>query len=404
MNNGQVQSYDFRLIRNINDRIVLNLILGNESISGADLARISGMQPSTISNILKGLKKRDLVNNLGKGESTFKGGKRPFLWEIDSNAAYAIGIDVEIGQIAVTMLGLNGEVKNKKIYKTDNIPNPEELAQHLITSVNDIISDSGVDPDKILGAGIAIAGIVNRETGEVLMTDIIPQMKFSLTNALQSKYDFPVIAENNANASAIGSKVVGTAKGEKDFMTILVKLDAHVSGIGIGLVLNGELYHGSSYCSGEVTPEYPPMYNMISRLRDQFNTGKILKKYLNKIEDLNIRMLIDAANQGDALAVHYFQLLGRMIGTSIAKHIAMINPAKVIITGDVAEVGDLILDPINEMVSYELVAISKENLNIVASKSGRYSVAVGAASIVIDEFLKIPAFNSNSISNLSTSR
>ena len=401
MDQGKVQSYDFRLIRNINDRIVLNLILENESISGADLARLSGMQPSTISNILKGLKKRDLVNNLGKGESTFKGGKRPFLWEINSSAAYALGLDVEIGQTAIALLGLNGDVKKKKIYKTNGITNPRELSQHLLRSVNDLIKDSGVDLEKILGAGIAIAGIVNRGSGEVMMTDIIPQMNFSITSALQKKYQFPVIAENNANASAIGSKVVGTARGERNFMTVLIKVDAHVSGIGIGLVLNGELYHGTNYCSGEVTPEYPPMYNMISRLRDHFNKGKILKKYLNKIEDLNIRMLIDAANKGDALAIHYFMLLGRLIGSSIAKHIAMINPARVIITGDVAEVGDIILDPIKELVSYELVSVSKESLSIVASESGRYSVAVGAASIILDEFLKVPAFTTNRIANLS---
>jgi predicted NBD/HSP70 family sugar kinase len=401
MNSDKVQSYDFRLIRNINDRIVLNLILENESISGADLARVSGMQPSTISNILKGLKRRNLINNLGKGESTFKGGKRPFLWEINSSAAYALGLDVEIGQTAISLLGLNGEVKNKKIYKANGITNPRELSQHLLRSVNDLIKESGVELEKILGAGIAIAGIVNRGTGEVMMTDIIPQMNFSITSALQKKYQFPVIAENNANASAIGSKVVGTARGEKNFMTVLIKVDAHVSGIGIGLVLNGELYHGTNYCSGEITPEYPPMYNMISRLRDQFNKGKILKKYLNKIEDLNIRMLIDAANQGDALAVHYFMLLGRLIGSSISKHIAMINPARVIITGDVAEVGDIILDPIKELVSYDLVSVNKQSLSIVASKSGRYSVAVGAASIILDEFLKVPAFTTNRIENLS---
>jgi len=401
MNLSTVQSYDFRLIRNINERIVLNLILENETISGADLARLSGMQPSTISNILKGLKRRDLVKNLGKGESTFKGGKRPFLWEINSSAAYALGLDVEIGQTAIALLGLNGDVKKKKIYKTNGITNPKELSQHLLRSVADLIKDSGVELEKILGAGIAIAGIVNRGSGEVMMTDIIPQMNFSITSAMQKKYNFPVIAENNANASAIGSKVVGNAKGERNFMTVLIKVDAHVSGIGVGLVLNGELYHGTNYCSGEVTPEYPPMYNMISRLRDHFNKGKILKKYLNKIEDLNIRMLIDAANEGDALAIQYFMLLGSLIGSSISKHIAMINPARVIITGDVAEVGDLILDSIKEFVSYELVPVSKESLSIVASKSGRYSVAVGAASIILDEFLKVPAFTINRIANLS---
>jgi hypothetical protein len=67
----------------------------------------------------------------------------------------------------------------------------------------------------------------------------------------------------------------------------------------------------------------------------------------------------------------------------------------------VAEVGDIILDPIKELVSYELVSVSKESLSIVASKSGRYSVAVGAASIILDEFLKVPAFTTNRIANLS---
>lgn len=395
MKNSKVQTYDFRSIRNINDRVVLNLILENRVVSGADLARLTGMRPSTTSNIIKGLHERDLVTFLGKGESTNKGGKRPYLWEINGDSVYAIGMDVEIGQVAITMLGLNGSVKDELIYKTDKLSTPEELSDQLLESVNDLIKRTKVDEDRILGIGIAIAGIVNRDTGNVIMTDIIPHMNFSLTRALAKRYDFPIIAENNANASAIGSKIVGSARGQQDFMSVLIKVDSHVSGIGIGLVLNGELYHGNSFSSGEITAEFPPMYNMISRLRDKFSEGKILRKFENNIEDLNIRILIDSALEGDELALHYFSLLGRMIGTSIAKHIAMINPAQVIITGEIAELGDIVLDPIMKIVKYELVSASMEQLEILMSKSGSYSVAIGAASIILNEFLKVPTFKAS---------
>lgn len=397
MNSSQRQSYDFRLIRNMNDRIVLNLILENRAISGAHLARLSGMQPSTISNIIKGLSRRGLVNNLGKGKSTFKGGKRPFLWEINPDAAYSIGLDVEIGQIAITMLGLNGSTKYQKTYVNEGVGSPDDLTMQMLSCVDDVIRQSGVPVEKILGAGIAVAGIVNRETGEIMMTDIVPQLSFSLTDELQKKYHFPVIAENNANASAVGSKVVGRARDVRNFMTVLVKVDAKVAGLGIGLVLNGELYHGASYCSGEVTPEFPPIYHMISRLRGQLETGNTLKKYSDKLEDLTIHMLMDAAREGDELAIHYFDRLGRLIGNSISKQVGLINPSRVIITGDIAEVGDLILPQLTETIAFDLVSYSREDLNIVVSRSGRYSVAVGAASIILDEFLKVPSFSYNQI-------
>jgi len=343
---SKMQTFDFRLVRNYNDRIVLNLILEYDEISGADLARITGMQPSTISNILKGFERKNLTINKGKGDSTFKGGKRPTLWSINGESAYALGVDVEIGEIAISILQLNGIVRFKKIYKSGKSNNAEELIAHINLAIEKALKANNGISDKIFGMGVAFAGIVDHEKGIVLMTDVIPQMNINLAAQLEEKYKFPIILENNANAVAIGSLWVGSAKGIRNFMTVLLEINTDVFGMGIGIVLNGDVYHGSTYCAGELSPPLVNMQNILSRIRGSIQTSPKLKKYAENIDNITINILVHAACEGDKVAIQFFNILGNLIGKTISQLVALINPERVIIAGDVAEVGQYLLDPI----------------------------------------------------------
>ena len=116
--------------------------------------------------------------------------------------------------------------------------------------------------------GIAFAGVVNRETGTIVIGDIFPNMNIPLLNELNKHFSFPIIMENNANACAIGTKWLGVARGKKNFMTILIELDYDVSGMGIGIVINEDLYHGSSYCAGELNVHLPKLREMLENISD----------------------------------------------------------------------------------------------------------------------------------------
>jgi N-acetylglucosamine repressor len=384
---------DYRLIKNINDRLVLNLIREHGKISGAELANITGMRPSTISSILKNLQDKSLILNLGKGDSTERGGKRPYLWKLNDKAAYVVGLDVEIGEISAVILDMAGGIVAKKLFKQKLFTGHRDLIKQIVQIFEDILNHIRLDPTKVLGMGIAVAGVVRSDVGTIVSTDVLTQLNVPVLSHLEKKFTIPIIIDNNANTAALCEKWVGSAKGFKNFMTILIEVNKNVGGMGIGLVINEELYHGADFCSGELNIQLPTLDNKLSTLRNRFAEAKVLKQYTGNLEKVDISVMIHAAKKGDKIAQLYFSTLGHFIGKTISQVVAAMNPELVILAGDIAELNNIITDPVQRYIEMEVLNIKPEPLKIVTSMHGRYSVAMGAAALILNEFFKIPAIN-----------
>lgn len=385
-----MQTGDHRLLKNINERLVLNLVRLNRIISSSDLVRITGMQPSTIFNILRDLTENSHVLNLGKGDSTEKGGKKPYLWGLNKDAAYAIGIDIEIGQLTTVVLNFSSEIVCKKVRKIETAKTLDELVGQIVKAVNEVISEAHVDSGKILGVGIAVAGIVNSEAGIVVMTDVLPEVNVPFLQAVNKVFEFPVFVENNANASVVGEKWIGVAKDSNNCLNVLIEFDKGVSGLGIGFLVNEELYRGSSYSAGEVNIAMPDLHDVLLNVRTHLSEGQILKRFDSSPHELEIEIMIDAAKNGDSVAISFFARLGNQIGKNISRIVAAFNPDMLILSGDVAEVGDMIVGPVKSVIDMDLLSVTSEALKIVTSSQGHFSVATGAASIVLSDYFKVP--------------
>ncbi len=385
-----MQTGDHRLLKNINERLVLNLVRLNKIISSSDLVRITGMQPSTIFNILKDLTNNSLVLNLGKGESTDKGGKKPYLWGLNHEAAYAIGVDLEIGQVTGVILDFSSEIVKKKVYKIANFKTLDELVQEMVRVVNDIIRESNIDPANILGIGVAVAGIVNSDSGVLVMTDILPDVNVPLLDTLGKALPYPVMLENNANASVVGDKWIGVARDSRNCLNVLVEVDEGVGAIGIGFLVNEELYRGSSFSAGEINPSMPDLHDMLLNVRTHLADGEILGAYDRSPQDISIEILIDAAKKGDKVAVTFFERLGYQVGRNISRVVAAFNPDMLVLSGDIADLGDTIAAPVKSVIDMELLAVTSETVKVVTSSHGHYSVATGAACLVLSEYFRVP--------------
>ncbi len=390
MNQKKLLSFDATVIKNINEKLVLNLIREHEIISSSELVRITGMRPSTIFNITKELIAKNLIRFLGKGESTEKGGKKPYLWSLNKEAAYVIGLDIEVGEMTVVILNIGGDYIAKKVISVEIAKTLDELSQNIFNVVEEVIKQTNIEREKILGLGIAFAGIVDCVDGIVVMSSVLPEMNFPLIDKLNEHFDFPIEIENNANAVAVGSKWIGQAKGKKDYMTVLIEMDKGVAGLGIGIVIGGELYHGASFCSGELFPHLPQVREILSGMRTRLSEGKFLKGYADSIENLNITFLIEAAKQGDEIALLFFSKIGHSIGQIIAPAIALLNPDTLIICGDVADLDDIIIDPVRSAIEMSVLSVASNALTIVTTKHKHYAVAMGAAAIILDDYFRVP--------------
>ena len=315
-------SFHARVVKDINEQLVLKVIQEHEIISSSALVKITGMRPSTIFNILKELSSKSLVSFYGKGDSTEKGGKKPYMWTLNKEAAYVIGLDIEVGEMTSVILDFSGSIIAKKILKLEIGRTVDELAITIKKVVEEVIVENNVDRDKILGLGIAFAGIVDYEKGIVAMSSVLPEMNFPLLEKLND-LPFPVIIENNANAAAVGLKWNGNDKTKQNYLTILVEIDQNVSGLGIGIVINGELYRGASYCAGELYPYLPTLKEILSTVRSKFIESDILKKYMSSFESIDINILLDAAKQGDEIAKLVFSMIGNVVGQTIAPAVAL---------------------------------------------------------------------------------
>jgi len=389
MTRKKLLSFRARVVKDINEQLVLNLIQENEIISSTDLVKITGMRPSTIFNILKVLSERSLVSFHGKGDSTEKGGKKPYLWRLNKEAAYIIGLDIEVGEIASVILDFSGKIIAKKIIKLETGKTLDEFAGTIIKVVNEIITENNIVKEKILGLGVAVAGVVDNQNGIVIMTSVLPEMNFPLLQKLSS-LPFPVLIENNANAAAIGLKWNGYNETRRNFLIILLEIDRNVSGLGIGIIIDGELYRGSSFCAGELYPHLPTLKEILSTMRSRFIEGKILKKYVSSPESIDIEIFIDAVKQGDEIARIAFSKIGDVVGQTIAPAVALLNPDTLIITGVVSEVEDILIESVRKAIEMRVLSITSNTLNIVADKYHHYSVAVGAASLILEDYFRLP--------------
>lgn len=387
MNGQKLLSFRASVVKDINEQLVLKLIQEKKIISSSDLVQITGMRPSTIFNILKELSQKSLVSFYGKGDSTDKGGKRPYLWQLNKDAFYIIGLDIEVGEMTSVLLDFSGGIVAKKIIKLETGRTLAELAGTITTVVYEILEENSIDKEKVLGLGVAFAGVVDCHNGIVVMTSVLPEMNFPLLEKLNG-LPFPVLIENNANAAAIGLKYNGIKK-KRNFLVVLVEIDRNVSGLGIGIIIDGELYRGATFSAGELFPHLPNLREILATMRTRFREGEILKNYISTPEVIDIEFLLEAAKQGDKIAELAFSKIGDIVGQTIAPSVALLNPDTVVITGVVADMEDVLISSVRKAIEMRVLAVTSTSLEIVADKYHHYSVAVGAAALVIEDYFKL---------------
>ncbi len=389
-----MQTGDIRLIKNLNDQVVLNLIREHEVISGAQLAGITGMRPSTIANTLRTLAERNLIINRGKGESTVRGGKRPWLWSLNKDAAYMVGLDVDVGEIGAVVIDLCGTVLTRQVLAYEGVRHLDDLIFQIRDSWRKITREAGVSRSTIAGLGLAFAGVVNRDHGIVHLTDVISKRNIHLLEQLEHFFSIPLFIENNANAAAVGEKWLGAGRDSSSFLTVLINVEKDVGGLGLGLIIRDEVYHGADYCAGELNIPLPNISAILEDIAGEADLEGFLQQSGREVEEVDIKCMIQAARAQDPVALTFFNRLGETVGRSIAKSVALLNPEKIILAGEIADVGELISAPVARSIEPLILHQVAKTLKVETSQHGRFSVALGSASMILQEFFRIPLIRS----------
>jgi glucokinase len=260
-----------------------------------------------------------------------------------------------------------------------------------------------VEQDNIRAIGIGVPGPVDFKRGVVRSMPAIPGAKdVNIVNELMKEFDKPVFVDNDANNFVIGELVFGVAKGKSNIVGITLG-----TGIGGGIVINGELYRGMSNYAGEVghmviVPDgiqcncgkfgcweaYGSATAIIKKALS-YKSRKVLTKLSEYPDDaVDAKLVIDLAKGGDEFCLNVVNDTFRYIGLGIASLVNILNPEVVVIGGGVSLAGDFLLSKVRNYAMENIMPPLREGLEIVLAKSGNNAGILGAAALAKVEMSK----------------
>ncbi len=368
---------------------VLRLIRKQEAISGAELARLTNLQPSTMVYILRKLHKSNLIEQAGIGVSTGRGGKKPTLWKIKSNQFHIIGLEMLPTKLRYIIVDIDGHAVKQESGKLPSQVNDKSLAGTVISVLNNVVKDYENSGIQLLGAGIAVPGLVDSIVGTILYSSSLKVSNFNLLSLVKASFRFPVFIANDANAASLIVPWYNSREQEKlpqDFVYLLYTQGAE--NLGSGLFINGELFQGFYGTAGEIFTPLPKLEYWL----DQGMKKNIQSHHFNldASEKPEISQIVEMAAEGCPLSSYVVQQLMSFIGEEIIRIIGFINPEEVILGGELIRPQWLIetyLTPYLQEKTGQLQPLGYQLPKISCSEHGKYSVSLGATAIVLNDYM-----------------
>jgi len=353
---------DLRKIRTINRTVVVNTIRNEGPISKAKIVRLTGISAPTVNRVVDELLREDLICKVSNQHE--RGGGRPGeLFEFNGKCHFVIGIDVALPNMRGMVADLTGEIiteLTEPVVRGNGIEN----YQRLLSLISRLLDETVVDPSKIYGIGLGVGGVVDSTKGVILQSEITGWNNFPLSKRLQQETGFIPYIDNDINLVIIGEHGFGV--GQNLTNIACVTLGTRVL---CGLIINGELYHGSTFNDGRIDQfishqayDSPCVLDEaegrgpFERLVSSPNILKMAKIALiddpilqEKIQDP--KQVYQAAGAGEAWALKVIESIVPPLAIAFANISALLDLEMIIISGRLAEESSVILPMINQYLS-----------------------------------------------------
>ncbi|MEN6409398.1 MAG: ROK family transcriptional regulator [Anaerolineaceae bacterium] len=380
-------------VKNINKYAILDLIRFTPGgISRVELARKVGLTRAAVTSIVNDLL---AVGVIREAESRYApSGRRPVVLEINAGRGKVIGIDMGATHVTILLADFSACVLRELESPFDINDGPEECLFQVDSLLRDFLDKADVKLEDILAIGVGVPGPIVSDAGMVSGPPIMPGWdSYPIRDHLQELWQCPVALSNDAELGALGEWAYGAGRGERNLAYIKVG-----TGIGCGLLLDGRLYRGTTGSAGEIghitLTENGPLCtcgnrgclealaggNAIARrAQEVVRSGhRTQMASITPINSLTARDVIAAARSGDLTAQNIVAEAGEHLGTAIASVVNLFNPSMIVVGGGVAQIGDLLLEPIRKTVRERSLKVASRAVRITAALLGRRSAGMGA--------------------------
>jgi predicted NBD/HSP70 family sugar kinase len=375
---------------------VFRCLVREGPINRAAIARLTDLSIPSVMAIINNFLKKRVVRSVGKGESS--GGKPPEMLEIVPDCFFYIGVDVGRTTIRVVANNMKSE-QIAHINEPTGVPFPEKrFVGRLCGLITGIARQLNAGADRILGAGIAMPGLIEKETGKVLFSPDFGWSDVPLKEWLQELLPFPVFVENANRALALNEAY---SPDEENHTSFTVNLGY---GIGAGLVIGEELYIGASGTSGEIghitVVKNGPVCQCGNRgcleavasgeaiarqareLVRQGGAAKIAALCGGNGHGIDARLVFQAAAGGDEGAARIIDRAAEYIGIGLAMAVNVLDPDRVVLCGGLMKNGGDFFEKICAALQKHKMRQSSRQMVVTAGKGGEYSTANGACRVL----------------------
>ena len=235
-------------IRSHNRALLLNLLLIHEPVSRVELASITGLTIPTVHGLIKELMQEGIVEELGTTEPQGGGaGRRAALLGLKPCSRVSIGVDLGVRTTRIGLLDLKGNILQEAQVIRHGEEKPKDTLDKVLSTVEELVSDSALSAENIVGLGIGVPGLVEVATGTIRRCPNLGWHSIPIAVWFQEKLNMPVIIDNNIRAMAVGERMFGRGREEANLISFFVG-----PGIGAGVMINDQIFRGVNDGAGEV--------------------------------------------------------------------------------------------------------------------------------------------------------
>lgn len=376
---------------------ILEAVRKNGPISRTDISKATELNIVTVSNYVNHYIKKGLVIEGELDEST--GGRKPVLVELNPKAGYIVGVGLNMLSMVGILVDLEINVLSE-IKRERHPENSEAVIEKMVDLAEEIISQADVDKTKIAGVGVGVPGIIDERGRTIRWPQSLGNKDISVCLSIKETFEkrlnIPTIVENDANAAVLGEKWLGLDREVRHMIYMF-------SGVGVGILINGEIYRGATGAAGELgissfkhskeqafeiatgLGRWEMDLGMVASARQRLEKGE--KSVLREIAGgeaakVGFKELVRAVKEKDPLAVRVVEEGGMALGKKVAFLANLLNPEIVVIGGGVEDCGAPFLEAVKNTVKEWAVEEASNRTSIIPSAFGENAVALGAVGIV----------------------
>lgn len=396
-------------VKSFNKHAALDLIRFSPiGLSRSELAEQMGLTRAAVSLIVNDLLESGVVR---EAESrSVPNGRPPIILEANPNRGLVGAIDMGATHLSIALADFTARILCETEVPFDIKNGPDVCTNEANNNLFKLLETQELSLADLSAVGVGVPGPVIKGAGMVIAPPIMPGWDhYPIRATLEKTWGCPVTLNNDAELGALGEWAYGAGRGEKNIAYIKVG-----SGIGAGLILNKQIYGGTTGAAGEIghltIDENGPLCDCgnhgcleafagghaIARQGQQLAaSGK--RTFLSDLplEKITAHDVAEAARRGDIHAQEILRRAGTFIGIAIAGLINLFNPSIVIIGGGVAQVGDILTIPIREAVRERAMRASEQSVQITTGMLGRRSLLIGATIQAVNVAIHISAENKN---------